>query len=208
MPKCPHCDFESHVISAFCPACGGALQTQENIPQQQETPAPYGAYTARPVFRQNTLGMGWLRFLALFLLPLNIINGILSLLDLPEIIAQFRSPEVSAFLTDPEKLLFFASIVLAAVQVPLLCYALWGLFRQRWKGVQALLINYAINALYAIAMTIVLFTLPANETAGLNSTFAAYSLSMLVSAVAMIAMFFINRVYFNKRRGFFLPEKQ
>lgn len=214
MPKCPHCDYESNILSAFCPACGGAMQTQETNPEQQENPvpyaepAPYGAPAARPVFRQNTLGMGWLRFLAMFVLPMNIINGILSLLDLPDVIAQFRSPEISAFLTQPEKLLFYASILLSAVQVPLLCFALWGLFQQRWKGVQALLVNYAINALYAIAMTVVLFTLPGSGAAGLNSTFTMLAVSMAGSAAAMIALFFANRVYFLKRRGFFLPKKQ
>lgn len=214
MPKCPHCDYESNILSAFCPACGGAMQTQETASEQQENPvlyaepAPYGAPAARPVFRQNTLGMGWLRFLAMFVLPMNIINGILSLLDLPDVIAQFRSPEISAFLTQPEKLLFYTSIVLSAVQVPLLCFALWGLFRQRWKGVQALLVNYAINALYAIAMTVMLFTLPGSGATGLNSTFTMLAVSMAGSAAAMIALFFVNRVYFQKRRGFFLPEKQ
>lgn len=214
MPRCPHCDFETQVISAFCPACGGAMQTPDVAQDQQQTKAvqeqaaPYAAPAARSMFRRDSLGMGWLRFLALFLLPLNIINGILSLLDLPETIAQFRSPQIAAFLTQPEKILFYASVVLAVVQVPLLCYALWGLFRQRWKGVQALLINYVINALYAITMTIVLLTLSGSDVAGLNSTITTFAVSMAGSAVAMIAMFFINRVYFNKRRGFFLPEKQ
>lgn len=214
MPRCPHCNFESTVISAFCPACGGAMQAPDAALEQQETTipyesaAPYGAPAARPVFRQNTLGMGWLRFLAMFLLPLNIINGILSLLDLPDTIARFRSPEISAFLTQPEKILFFASVILSVVQVPLLCFALWGLYTQRWKGVQALLVNYAINALYAVAMAIVFFTLPGNDTASLNSTVATLAISMVGSAVAMIVLFFANRVYFLKRRGFFLPEKQ
>lgn len=211
MPRCPHCNFETTVISAFCPACGGAMQTQETDPEQIiDASAPPRAHVVRPasVYPQTSLGMGWLRFLAMFLLPLNIINGILSLLDLPDTIAQFRSPEISALITQPEKTLFFASVILSVVQVPLLCFALWGLFTQRWKGVQALLINYAINALYAVAMAVVLFTLPGNDTAGLNSSIAMLAISMIGSAVAMIVLFFINRVYFQKRRGFFLPEKQ
>lgn len=214
MPKCPHCDFESNILSAFCPACGGAMQPQEPATEHQESAAqndeavPYGVPASRPVFRQNTLGMGWLRFLAMFLLPLNIINGIMSLLDLPETIRQFRSPEISAFLTDPEKLIFYASVLLSVVQVPLLGFALWGLFTQRWKGVQALLINYVINALYAIAMTVVLLTMPGTSNLSATSTYFSAVVSMGTSVVVTIAMFFINRAYFLKRRGFFLPEKQ
>lgn len=227
MPRCPHCNFETTVISAFCPACGGAMQTQDAAREQQEPPvayegaAPYGAPAARPVFRQNTLGMGWLRFLAMFLLPLNIINGILSLLDLPDTIAQFRSPEISALITQPEKTLFFASVILSVVQVPLLCFALWGLFTQRWKGVQALLANYAISALYAIATAVVLLTIPIPTAAPSESqAFTSFSalyfqyskrtqvISTAATAVVLIILFFANRVYFQKRRGFFLPEKQ
>ena len=215
MPKCPHCDYESNILSAFCPACGGAMQTQEPVSEQQEAPVPYtepapdyGAPNARPVFRQNTLGMGWLRFLAMFVLPMNIINGILYLFDLPEVFRFMHSPEITSLLTNPEKVLFYTSIVLSVVQVPLLGVSLWGLFTQRWLGVQTLLINYAINALYAVAMTVVLLTLPG--ASGLNpaSTVFTTVLSMVVTAVAMIALFFANRVYFLKRRGFFLPEKQ
>ncbi len=215
MPKCPHCDYESNILSAFCPACGGAMQTQEPVSEQQEAPVPYTepapnyrAPNARPVFRQNTLGMGWLRFLAMFVLPMNIINGILYLFDLPEVFRTMHSPEITSLLTNPEKVLFYTSIVLSMVQVPLLGVSLWGLFTQRWLGVQTLLINYAINALYAVAMTVVLLTLPG--ASGLNpaSTVFTTVLSMAVTAVAMIALFFANRVYFLKRRGFFLPEKQ
>lgn len=215
MPKCPHCDYESNILSAFCPACGGAMQTQEPVSEQQEAPVPYtepapdyGAPNARPVFRQNALGMGWLRFLAMFVLPMNIINGILYLFDLPEVFRFMHSPEITSLLTNPEKVLFYTSIVLSVVQVPLLGVSLWGLFTQRWLGVQTLLINYAINALYAVAMTVVLLTLPG--ASGLNpaSTVFTTVLSMVVTAVAMIALFFANRVYFLKRRGFFLPEKQ
>lgn len=213
MARCPHCNYESTVISAFCPACGGALHARETAPQQDasvqsEEAAPYGIPVSRPVFHQNTLGMGWLRFLALFVLPLNIINGIISLMDIPDAIGQFRSPEISAFLTNPEKILFYASIVLSLVQVPLLCFALWGLFKQQWKGVQALLINYVINALYAIVMVAVLLTLPGVSLQSPASPFYTLVTTMAGSAIGAIAMFFINRVYFQKRRGFFLPEKQ
>lgn len=224
MPKCPHCDYESNILSAFCPACGGAMQTQEPVSEQIiDASTPPRAHVVRPasVYPQTSLSMGWLRFLAMFLLPLNIINGIFSLIELPETIAQFRSPELSALLTAPEKALFFPSVILTVVQVPLLCFALWGLFTQRWKGVQALLVNYAINALYAIAMAVVLLTIPVPTAAPSESqAFTSFSalyfqyskrtqvISMAATAVVLIILFFANRVYFLKRRGFFLPEKQ
>lgn len=224
MPKCPHCDYESNILSAFCPACGGAMQTQETNPEQIiDASAPPRAHVVRPasVYPQTSLGMGWLRFLAMFVLPLNIINGIFSLIELPETIAQFRSPELSALITDPVRALIFLSIVLTVVQVPLLCFALWGLYTQRWKGVQALLANYAISALYAIATAVVLLTIPIPTAAPSESqAFTSFSalyfqyskrtqvISTAATAVVLIILFFANRVYFLKRRGFFLPEKQ
>lgn len=226
MPKCPHCDYESNVLSAFCPACGGAMQTAEAAPAQENSPyaapiqesAPYAA----PRFRPVTLGMKWLRFLVTFLLPIDIINGILSLLDLPQVFTLLGSAEVSAILSNPEKILFYASLLLSVVQVPLLIFALWGLFKQKWSGVQALLINYLINAVYAVIMTVVVATMPASafslpqeaQTLLYGSGVTGRDLqtmqiaSMAVTAAAMIALFFANRVYFLKRRGFFLPEKQ
>lgn len=218
MPKCPHCEFETKIISAFCPACGGPMHIEKpldapapdapapmlQMDEPQPSPAP------QPVIRPaSSLGMGWLRFLVMFVLPMNIISGIISLFDLnlPDFIKTLQSPEVSSLLSDPEKLMVYASLILSVIQVPLLIFSLVNLFRQRWSGVQALLINYLINAGVAVVFVLILYAQPAPDVAGYQESLSMLITQMAASAIGMIIMFFINRVYFNKRRGFFLPEK-
>lgn len=216
MPRCPHCNYDSQVISAFCPACGGAMQTpvpapmpahippQVQMPTPEEMPTqsnmatpPYGT----PAYRPVPLGMGWLRFLVMFLLPLNIINGILTLIDLPQLLAQIPSSQTPALLS-------YGSIVLSVVQLALLGYALWGLFTQKWAGVQVLLLNYLINAAFSVVMIIVLLVTSGPSLIDPLNPVLVDIFAFLISVGVSIGMFFINLVYFRKRRGFFLPEKQ
>lgn len=194
MPRCPHCAFESHIMSAYCPACGGALETAIPENQPQEEPAIPSAPAAMP------LGMKWLRFLVMFLLPMNIAGGILSLTGLN--LAEFVPPSLPSF----AKGLLYSSLVVSCLQIPLLAFAMIGMLRLRWKGVQALLFNYLLTAAFSLIYAAALVVLSIREAMLAEATLMAI-IEMLTSAGAMIAMFFINRVYFHKRRGFFLPEK-
>ena len=53
MPKCPHCDYESNILSAFCPACGGEILTEET------TAATFCPYCDNPAILPGQVSGGW-----------------------------------------------------------------------------------------------------------------------------------------------------
>lgn len=181
MPKeCPACHFEAPEGAEYCPACGAPLNEHvlHGLEQQRIRAA-------------DELPMRWYKFLIYVSLPFSLLMALYNLytgwqnvqsLDTAQFVSRY-----SALLATVLRLDMAVALALLA---PLALAEVW-LIRRQWRGVRMLLFLYAFQAVYGLLAVIILNRegIPIGMTVG----------SLLESAV----MFFVNRAYFQRRRGLF-----
>ena len=199
MAVCPHCHRENPVISAYCPACGGEMSPQGE---------PVVVSSPRPVILPKAQhGMKWYKFLTFFSLPLSLIAAVSNLFDT---LSALREYDPALYMPGLEHAVYVNLIATLCLTLPMLVLIVlseWNLFRFRWTGVKCLLGNYVINCIYALAMAVVMLQAPAESGSQAARVASQYTWQFFTSAAGMLLMFFLNRRYFNKRRGFFEPDK-
>lgn len=194
MAICPHCQRENPVISAFCPACGGAMQ-EKDVPEMLKPVGP----PAHPAL----MPMKWYKFLIYFSLPLSFIMNVLSLIDTIPLLKNFQPSDYLPGLADMVYIHSVIGIGITAITLLLILLAEIKLYKRQWPGVRLLLAMYLLQALYSVVMIVFLLTM-ATPTDVLAASIVAQLMSQfIVSGIGMIVMFLLNRTYFRKRKALF-----
>lgn len=181
---CPHCQYESNVVSDFCPSCGSPMNEhvyagQQKRAQQAETNA-------------ILLPMRWHKFLICFSLPVSIIVGLISIFTqlLPGV-TNFDPSLYKEGFQEVMRFSFQLSLAAQLLLLPGLITAEIGLLKKKWFGVNALGYVYILQFLYAAVNIYIL--LQVNVTA----------FETILSAVEMLLLFILTRIYYKKRRKIF-----
>lgn len=198
MAVCPQCKRENPVESAYCPACGAPM-TEEGVRRQR----------METINRLNVglMGMKWYKFLMYFSLPASLIVNAVGLFDNIGSLSEFDLGNLSGSLVSLAKTELMGAVVLGIVMLVLLAVAEWGLVKRKWLGVKALLASYALNGLFALVMTVLVFAAKGSATTYEAVVFNNIVSQYLGQAVGSVVMFCLNRVYFNKRKPLFLPDE-
>ena len=174
---CPKCHFESPVDSPFCPACGAAMDGEA---QEKRLRNEYSNAAVLP--------MKWHKFLIYVSLPLSMVLSAVELLRGFELDLGQASGEIAFWARAWATL----SMVTLVLQLFLALFTEVNLVRLRWRGVTALLGLYGLEAVYALLTVYVLFR------AG-----ASVPMDIYFSVLETVAMLFINRLYYRKRKPLF-----
>ena len=201
MAVCPHCHRENPVISAYCPACGGEMNLQQESAQPD---------SPRPVFiPQPQLTLKWHKFLIFFSLPMGFISNLISLFT--EVMPMLKNYSPSDWLPGLEQVMhtyLTSTAVMTVLLLVLALYTEWNLFRFQWRGVKSLLFTYGLNALYALFLMVLMFSSPANSHPETAHIVREFLVQFGGTFLGTILMFFLNRTYYRKRRGLFQPSEE
>ncbi len=201
MAVCPHCHRENPVISAYCPACGGEMNLQQE---------PVHVDASRPVFTPAPLlTLKWHKFLIFFSLPLGFISNLINLIT--EVLPMLKSYSPSDWLPGLEQVMhvhLIATAVMTVLLLGLTLYTEWNLFRFQWRGVKSLLFTYAFNALYFLFLVVLMLSAPVKDQPLTAQLLREFVVQFGSTCLGSILMFFLNRTYYRKRRGLFEPSEE
>ena len=178
--QCPECGQEFEMQTEYCPACGKPMN-----------PEAYRIAKKNEAINSRLLPLKWYKFLIWFSIPLSIV---LMCVTLYQAVSALMNFDPALYKPEYLHLVRFSMYLELGAQVvlfPLMIYGECALVKKKWKGVLALLWIYGLQAVYALAGMVILLMAAADVT------------TTAISVGQMIFMFFVNRVYFNKRRSMF-----
>ena len=181
---CPHCQYESNVVSDFCPSCGSPMNEHVYAGQQKRAQQAQANGILLP--------MKWHKFLTWVSLPLGTLLVLVTIIgtDLPAVLHFDESLYKPEFI---EVMRFYFKLDLAAqlLLLPGFILAEIGLLKKKWNGVRALCYVYLFQVAYALLNIYILVQVNVSvfETA--------------ISAVEMLIFFILTRIYYKKRRKMF-----
>lgn len=181
---CPRCQYESSIVSDYCPSCGAPMN--EHVYSGQLKRARMAESNAA------LLPLKWHKFLMYFSLPVSILMGLIALIGTH--IPAVRDFDPALYKEGYQELMLFSYQLSLWVQVlllPGLIAAEIGLVKKKWFGVYALGFVYLVQFFYAGANLYIL--------ARANIT----DVTTIVSAIEMLLLFILTQVYYRKRRGLF-----
>ena len=182
MPRvCPVCHRESPVESDFCPACGAPMD--EHVLEGRKK-AEARALDNPP--------MKWYKFLIYFILPLNIVTGIVQSVSSWQNLRAYDPGIYRPELRDLVLLVMRMEVGMEAITVALAAAAFWLLRKMKWRGAVIVITLYGLQTAYTALM------LALASKAGMAISWDVLS-TLLISAV----IFVLNLIYFNKRRRLF-----
>ena len=181
---CPHCQYESNIQSDFCPSCGAPMNEHVYAGRQKR---------ARQAENNGVLlPLKWHTFVTWISLPLGILLVLITIIgtDLPAVLNFDASQYKPEFV---EVMRFYFKLDLAAqlLLLPGFVAAEIGLLKKKWYGVNALVYVYLFQVAYAL-LNIYIFT-QVNVTV----------FETAFSAVEMLLLFILTRIYYKKRRKIF-----
>ena len=190
MPSvCPKCHYESPMETDYCPACGAPMN--EHVLEGQKKRMIRAAAPRQELTDASLLTMKWYKFLIYASLPLSVILSLVNIVNGYQQVTTLDLALIKPEYVSLVPVVLYMDLAVAVLLMPVLIYAEIGLIRKQWKGVKALLFLYGFQAVYgALAL-------------GLLFYMGAVTLETVLSLVEAAALFFLNRVYFRKRRALF-----
>lgn len=181
MPKeCPNCHREFVMETEFCPACGAPMN-----------PDAYRIQKEHEAANSLVWPMKWYKFLIWVSLPLSLIALCYNVYQTAQILNSFDAAQYKPELVGLVRFSLYLDLGVSLFLLPLVIIGEVQLVRKRWRGVRVLLFIYLFQAVYALVYVVLLAQIPTDVT------------QMVITLVEMLAMFFINRYYFRKRRSQF-----
>ena len=186
---CPSCNRQSTVESEFCPACGAPMNPDAQRIKEE-----------RINNTQILLPMKWHKFLTRISLPLGFLMNLYNLYLSVTAITAFRPEAYPADILVYTECLLWLPLIMAVLLIPAFILAEINLLKMRWRGVRAVLFIYLSQAVYSLLtgalMLMLAGSLQSWEMIGIIS-------ELSVPAGGMVLMFFLVRLYYNKRRQLF-----
>ena len=186
MPReCPNCHREFAMETEFCPACGAPMN-----------PDAYRIQKEHEAANSIVLPMKWYKFLIWVSLPLSLLLMGYNLYLSFQMLSGFDAAQFQPELVGLVRFSLYLDLGTQLFLLPMFLLTETLLIRMRWAGVRTLLFIYLFQTVYALVNVALLAQIPADVT------------QSVIAMGEMLAMFFLNRLYFKKRRPRFAPAAQ
>lgn len=141
------------------------------------------------------LTMKWYKFLIWVSLPLSLLMLVYNLYQSFQMLGGFDGSQYQPGLVGLVQFSLYLNVGSQLFLLPVFILTEINLVKMRWTGVRTLLFIYLFQAVYALVNVILLAKIPADIT------------QTVIAMVEMLMMFFLNRIYFNKRRPRFAAAR-
>ena len=174
--NCKKCGHQLEYASQVCPQCGSTNVDASAETKKQEI--------KKPEIKKPEIGMKWYKFLIYFLLFASAVGNGLSAIGAFALVGMGGAYYlIQAFMS-------IALLIMA------LC-ARSGLAKHQQSGPKTLGAMYITNAVYTAANTLISFAI----VGYVENTLL---IRMILTVVGIMVMYSLNKVYFNKRKKYFL----
>lgn len=204
--NCNTCGAQIPEGSQVCPNCGNPVTPVVNATPVQQTPVNNGQPMGAPVDgsafnyvpQQEPLGMKWANFLGYFVLwigaLINLFAGVGFLTGTVYNAAGVTAEDVYSYFSALKSIDTIAGVLTLGTAVVGVMAAISIIKRKANAGklVCALYaLNFVLSLIYALLVTVM-------------TSIPGFSSSTIIQLIVSVAMFFVNRYYFNNRANVFV----